>query len=163
MFGACPCVSAREAVFGLALFICAAVWSPVFLGADFGTLWAAFVKTPSDPPIAFAIWGIGVAGGLVVLGVGIRQNIADGHGAPVLSSLVTITACAFAIHRQWYLPSSINVRQHVVALAVVGQAVKGFEELLSKLGRRRHASSFLPAWRGAGSIPAAGPAGVSRD
>ena len=118
MFGACPCVSAREAVFGLALFICAAVWSPVFLGADFGTLWAAFVKTPSDPPIAFAIWGIGVAGGLVVLGVGIRQNIADGHGAPVLSSLVTITACAFAIYRQWYLPSSINVRMPYATEAV---------------------------------------------
>ena len=118
MFGACPCVSAREAVFVLALLIYAAVWSPLFLGADFGTLWAAFFKTPLDPPLTFAIWGISFVCSLIALSVGIRQNIADGHGAPVLSSLVTISACAVAIHNQWYLPRTINPRMPYLTQAL---------------------------------------------
>ena len=44
-----------------------------------------------------------------------------------------------------------EILQHAVALPVVGQAVKGFDELLSKVRKRRHAWSFLPARRGAGS------------
>jgi hypothetical protein len=118
MFGACPCVSAREAVFALAFLVCAAVWSPIFFGADFGTLWAAFIKTPLDPPLIFAVWGTTVVCSLVVLVVGIRQNIEDGHGAPVLSSLVTILACAVAIHNQWYLPRTINPRMPYFTEAV---------------------------------------------
>ena len=42
-----------------------------------------------------------------------------------------------------------KIRQHVVALAVMGQALKGLDELLSEFGRRRHAWSFLPVCRGA--------------
>jgi hypothetical protein len=104
MGGSCPCVQARDGIFVLAACIYAAVWSRVFLGADFGPLFAAFLRAPLDPPLAFAIWGSVFAVGLVMLGVGIRENLQDGHGAPVISSLVIIIACAAAMHHGWYLP-----------------------------------------------------------
>jgi hypothetical protein len=108
MFGVCPCVNARDGVFVLAIGICLAVWSPVFLDADFAALLAAFLRTPLHPPIAFAIWLMGMISGLIILIAGIRENLRDGDGAPVLASLAIIIAAAVAIHRQWYLPRTIG-------------------------------------------------------
>jgi hypothetical protein len=104
MFGSCRCVDARDGVFVLAFCIYAAVCSPVFLGSEFGPLLAAFIRTPLDPPLAFALWVTVVVGGVVLLAAGIRENLQDGHGAPVPSSLAAIAACAIAIHKHWYLP-----------------------------------------------------------
>jgi hypothetical protein len=84
------------------------VWSPVFLDADFAALLAAFLRTPLHPPIAFAIWLMGMISGLIILIAGIRENLRDGDGAPVLASLAIIIAAAVAIHRQWYLPRTIG-------------------------------------------------------
>lgn len=44
-----------------------------------------------------------------------------------------------------------EIRQHLVALVVMGQALKGFDELLAVIGWRRHAWSLLPGSRGVGS------------
>jgi hypothetical protein len=110
MFGVCPCISARDGVFVLAIGICLAVWSPVFLDADFAALLAAFLRTPLHPPIAFAVWLMGMIAGLILLIAGIRENLRDGDGAPVLSSLTIIIASAIAIHHQWYLPRTIDTR-----------------------------------------------------
>jgi hypothetical protein len=110
MFGVCPCVNARDGVFVLAIGICLAVWSPVFLDADFAALLAAFLRTPLHPPMAFAIWLMGMISGLILLIAGIRENLRDGDGAPVLSSLAIIIATAVAIHHQWYLPRAIGTR-----------------------------------------------------
>lgn len=107
MFGSCPCVQARHGVFVLVACAYAAMWSPAFLGADFGALIAAFIAAPLDPPFAFAVWAAAAVAGAVMLGIGIRENLQDGHGAPVLASLVVIFACAVALHKGWYMPRPI--------------------------------------------------------
>jgi hypothetical protein len=108
MFGSCPCVQARDGIFVLAACIYAALWWPVFFGTDFGPLLAAFLAAPLDPSIPFALWGTVVVAGLVLLVGGIRENLQDGHGAPVLSSLAVIFACAVAMHHGWYLPRRVE-------------------------------------------------------
>jgi hypothetical protein len=52
-----------------------------------------------------------------------------------------------------------EIRQHVVALPVVGGAIKDLDELLPEVGWCRHAWSFLPAWQGAGRFSRRRPAG----
>jgi hypothetical protein len=109
MLGSCPCVQARDGVFVLAAGVYAAVWSPVFLGADFGALVVAFLNAPTHPPLALVIWAAVIATGLVMLCIGIYEHLHDGDSAPVPLSVLAMIVCGAAMHFGWYLPRDWGV------------------------------------------------------
>jgi hypothetical protein len=153
MSGSCPCVNARDGVFVLAACVYAAYWSRIFLGTDFWPLLAEFMQAPLDPPLAFAIWGAVVVAGCALLIAGIRENLEDGHGAPVLSSLVAIFASAVAIRHGWYLPADIGrlapfISQGVYVALIAASCANLFMAVAARVRARRAALAALRPVRG---------------
>ena len=100
----CPCRRGGEGVFLLAGCIFAALWSRVFLGADFGVLVAEVMWPPHHLPLALAVWASVAVAGLGLLVIGIRALVREGDSAPVRSSLLVLAAGAGALWCGWYLP-----------------------------------------------------------
>ena len=98
----CPCVRARDGFFVLGACGYTMLWSKVFLGGSVGDLLERMAYDPSKVPISLLVWCAATALGLVLLRIGIRENLRDGDVAPVVTSVIGVAACSAALAYGWF-------------------------------------------------------------
>lgn len=98
----CPCRRSGEGAALLAGAVYAALAAPVFLGGNLAALIGAALAPPHVVTLPLLLWTLAVAGGLVLIGVGVRALLTHGDGPPALSSFVVAVVAAFALVFGWY-------------------------------------------------------------
>jgi hypothetical protein len=98
----CSCRRAGEGGFVVAGAVYAALAAPLFLGNNFAALIGAALAPAHAVPLPLLVWLSAVAGGLVLLGIGLRALVRHGDGPPALSSFVVVIAAAVALGWEWY-------------------------------------------------------------
>jgi hypothetical protein len=134
----CPCRRAGEGAFLLALAAYAAVFSPAFLGADFGVLVSGFVNAPHHAPLALILWAVVVLAGWGLFGFGLMAALEENEETPITELLAVMPVSTVAIWEGWYLPSSWGAGWWMLASRGVYIAVIAAGGLNAILALRAH-------------------------
>jgi hypothetical protein len=97
---------AQAGAFLLMLCAYAATWFPEFLRQSLGDLIYAFLRTPSDPPVALVVFAGFVVWGLAqfILGVMGARRGGDRDLMSAICSLFVAGLCFYLMEWNWYLP-----------------------------------------------------------